>query len=70
MRENKANCEELLEKVQSLAENTERRNDTSLQVRETQINGLDLTNPTYVKLKAEKNVLETKIDSLRFLLCS
>ncbi|KAJ8715992.1 hypothetical protein PYW08_013277 [Mythimna loreyi] len=40
VRENKINCKELLEKVQSLAENTERRNDTSLQVRETQINDM------------------------------
>ena len=39
VRENKVNCKELLEKVQSLAENTDRRSESSLQVRETQING-------------------------------
>ncbi|XP_035444617.2 myosin-11 [Spodoptera frugiperda] len=38
VRENKVFCKELLDKVQSLSENTERKYEDSLQVRETHIN--------------------------------
>ncbi|XP_047027190.1 myosin-11-like [Helicoverpa zea] len=40
VKENKNNCKEVLEKVQLLVESTERRNDASVQVRETQINDM------------------------------
>lgn len=39
VKQNNAQCHELLEKVQALTENSEKRNDTSVQVREAQITG-------------------------------
>lgn len=40
---NKVHCQELVEKVQALVENSERKTDNSIHVRETQINGNFLT---------------------------
>ncbi|CAB3220581.1 unnamed protein product [Arctia plantaginis] len=40
VKENKVHCQELVEKVQALVENSERKTDNSIQLRETQINDL------------------------------
>jgi hypothetical protein len=39
VKESKVQCQQVAEKVQSLAENTQRENGRLLQARETQING-------------------------------
>lgn len=39
VRENKLHCQKLVDKVETLTENTQRDGDRSLQIRETQISG-------------------------------
>ncbi|XP_075978514.1 fas-binding factor 1 twitchy [Anticarsia gemmatalis] len=54
VRENKLHCQELVERVQALAENAERKTDSSLQVREAQINEM------IQHLKKERENFETE----------
>ncbi|CAH0584423.1 unnamed protein product [Chrysodeixis includens] len=54
VKQNNSQCHELLEKVQGLTENSERRNDTSLQVREAHISDM------IQQLKKERDNFDTE----------